>query len=315
MTQKLIGVHVFEKSGPIEWEPLLASIQLISALSWKMHHGRIELYANSEWLDVLRGYGIDQAYDSINIIEPENADSPINRSIYWAWPKMRIARNLTANHVMLDTDLWINSPIEIDESCDFMGFHEETWSSSNPTNPYPDFDQIIDKADLGRWDKAVNPVNCALLWINNPSLLNEWLTKAEEIVVSTGEGRIADPKQFVHQVFVEQRLLPMIAKERSLRYKTFLPIVYQSHVMDMGMGECWIPEPDSWSIEILEKVKSFIHIWGCKKMWTYDDAMRNYHCNMVCTELKKYWRKFNVEPAIQGVLRMQENYTPSSESV
>ena len=60
MPQNLTGIHVFEKNGPIEWEQMLAAAQFISALNWKKHHGRIELYTNDSWLSILKKYGVDE---------------------------------------------------------------------------------------------------------------------------------------------------------------------------------------------------------------------------------------------------------------
>ncbi len=314
MTRRLTGIHVFEKNGPIEWEPMLAAIQLISALSWKKHHGRIELYANEEWLDVLRKYGIDQIYDYIDTTELSKKNESINSTLYWSWPKMKIAKKLTPDHVMIDTDLWINSPIEVNDEMDFIGFHEETWSDLNPNNTYPDFDPLIMPNDLGRWDKTVRPINCALLWVNNSELLNLWLAEAEKIAISTGAGKLPDPNLSVHQVFIEQRLLPMIANELKLRYSTFLPIVYQSHIMDMGLGECWLPDPKTWSPEMIDAVKAFIHIWGCKKLWSHDELMKLHHCRLICEELGKYWKEFDISLATQAVMRILDGQGESDGS-
>ena len=232
--------------------------------------------------------------------------------MYWAWPKMHIARRLTPESVMIDTDLWINSPIEVDKNQDFIGFHKENWSDLNPTNVYPDFDKIVNPSDIGRWDKTIMPINCALLWIGNADLLQSWLDKAEEIAIETGNGRVVDSNRVIHQVFIEQRLLPIIANEMGLTHKTFLPIVYQSHIMDMGKGECWLPDPNEWTDDMLKTVRNFIHIWGCKKMWTHDKDMRNYHRKSMCIELRKFWKKYDVGPMIDEIAKMSDDYSTSS---
>ena len=300
MGRPLTGIHVFEKRGPIEWEGIIAAIQLLSAISWKRYHGNIELYTNSAWLEVLKRYKIDQVYSTIHEIPEQN--KLIDRNLFWSWPKLQVARKMTPEHVMLDTDLWITASLEIDPAQDFMAFHNETWSAADPATAYPDFDIMLKPDLVGRWDKSVRPVNCALLWFHNMELLNRWLDLAEEIAVSPESRRLSDESRVVHAVFIEQRLLAMVAREMGLSNSTFLGLTYLTHVTDTGNGECWFPAPADWPNSRRLQIEAFKHIWGCKRLWTYDAVLRNHQFRVIASELHRFSGEYEIEPALADVL-------------
>ena len=298
----LTGIHVFEKRGVIEWEPAIVAMQLLSALSWKRYHGKIELYTNEPWLEVLKRYGVDSVYDIVDTEELKNQPPEIDHTKFWSWPKMHIARTLTPDRVMLDTDLWITSAIVLDQGSDFMGFHEEVPSSTDPITPYPDFDDMIPTDMIGRFDKLVLPMNAAILWIQNSELRDKWLETAHRIVTSPYSIKVDDPRQVIHAVFVEQRLLPMIANELGAKSATFLPCKYLTDSEVVATGDCWIPRPTEWSPTQRLTVEKVRHVWGCKRLWTFDEPLRIHQFHVIAHELSRYSNVYNVQQLVDSLI-------------
>ena len=274
MIKEILGVHVWEKYGPVEWEEELLAITLLSILKWKKHHGRIALYTNEEYLDLIKPYGIDQLYDYVDTETLTKVSPYVNKNRYWAFGKIHVASTITEPFVILDNDLWINRPLELDDNMSYVGYHYENFDSKKEDTPYVDFFNLIPPSMIGRWNREVLPTNTALLWINNPDLLKEWVECATEIASHPMQIEIDDPKNLRRTVLIEQRLLPMIAAEKNLPYSTFIPQVYQTQNLSIGNGWEWEPHPSYWTEEQTNAFDSIRHIWGGKTLWSVNDRIK-----------------------------------------
>jgi hypothetical protein len=270
----MLGVHVFEKRGPIEWEDEMLAVNLLSILSWKKFHGPIHLYTNEEYLETLRKWGIDKFYDKIDTHTLKQIPDRLNQKDYWAFGKIHVAGEISEPFVLIDTDLWLNGPLEFDNDYSFVAYHYENFDIESKLNPYVDFDNFIPEKWIGRWNKDIMPVNTALLWFNNNVLKNEWIEIAKEIALQPNQTSLEDRFGSKKMVLIEQRILPMLAYERGLKYDTFIYHIYQSHLIGNREGFEWDPPTRDWNEQERKDFSKIRHIWGAKKYFKFDKEFK-----------------------------------------
>lgn len=289
--KEILGVHVYEKRGPIEWEEELLAVNLLSILSWKRFHGRIHLYTNDEYLETLKKWGIDKLYDKIDTQTLKQIPDRLNQKEYWAFGKIHIAGEITEPFVLIDTDLWINAPLDFNEKSAFTAYHFENFDERFPLNPYVDFDNLIPPKWLGRWKKDIMPVNTALLWVNHQLLKNEWVEIAKEIALQTDQVELEDPHNSKKMVLIEQRILPMLAFERGLKYDTFIYHIYQSHLSGYFDGSEWDPHVKEWSEGERMDFEKIRHIWGGKRFFGSDPEFKKAVFDCILRDFEPYSEK------------------------
>lgn len=267
---EITGIHVFEKRGPIEWEDQIVSLQALSALSWRKFHGKIKLYTNPEWLAVLRERNVDVIYDEVHFLSP---DQEVDQEKFWAWSKIKVAAQQTKPFVMLDTDLWINQPLKIDEETSLVGYHYEWFDETESDATYIDFRNIIPREWLKRWDSSILPINAALVYFKDLDLVKEWFECAKACATQL-EVQIEDPHNVRLMCFIEQRLLAMLAAEKGISISTFIPQIYISSRSGIISGQQWWPHPEDWDGDQKAQFGSIRHIWGGKKIWKTHDEFR-----------------------------------------
>jgi len=289
VSRKLLGVHVFQKLGEIDNQKELLEIQHLSALSWKRLYGRIYLYTNEEWLKEIEALGFDTVYDKIDTKALSTIPKEVNQKVYWAYGKLHISSLIDEDEfVLIDNDLWINEELNFDSTMSFMGYHYENFNQKDPSTPYVDFDNLIPSKYVGRWNKKLMATNCALLWINNKELKNQWLSIAKDIATNPDQVEIEDPSNVRKMIFIEQRLLPMISEEMNLPYSVFMTTpVYQAASLESFDGNVWDPKPENWTNEITERFLSIRHIWGGKKLWNDYPEVKAAQLNVVYEDLTR----------------------------
>jgi hypothetical protein len=138
---------------------------------------------------------------------------------------------------VLDTDLWVKGGLNLDLSQNLIGYHKEH-ISDHPRNPYISPTNFLDcrKYDF---DWTINPINCGFLYFNSQFLVQLWVSIAEEVVKSSDSnitnGISSDT------IFIEQRLLSVIAEKLRLKWTTLIDNVYypECDVNDEGLE--WKP--------------------------------------------------------------------------
>jgi hypothetical protein len=280
MSQQITGVHIFEKLGPIEWEDELIAIQALSVLTWKKYHGRIELYCNEEHLESLKKWGVDMLYDNINTELLGELPKDINKTEYWNFCKIFIPSRIEPPFVLVDTDLWITSPLEFDFNKSFISYHQESFDKTKESNFYSDFSDFIPEKYIGYFDETTKPTNVALLFFTDKELINTWYKTVCEIINEKRKTRLKNTQKVT---FLEQWLLPMIAKKNNIDYGTFIPQIYDSTNTDYMDDNLWSPPYSKWSEEEKNKFEKIKHIWGLKKEFNDNniltqvfDKVRNY---------------------------------------
>jgi hypothetical protein len=279
--REILGVHVFQKTSEIDFEDDLAKIQYLSALSWKQFHGKIRLYTNEAWLDVMKRNGYDSVYDLIDTEELGTIPRKVNQTRFWAYGKLHVLAIIEEPCVIVDTDLWLRKPIELDDNMSYMGYHFENFNTQIDDSTYVDFENFVPSKYAGKWNRSLMATNSALLWLNNDELKQRWLSVVDEVVEQTSTMDIDDPKNVRLMVFIEQRLLPMIASEMNLRYGVFMPsIIYQSNEM-LSSEMRWDPQPANWTEKQKEEYFSIRHIWGGKRFWKSEPSVRDAQMRVV----------------------------------
>lgn len=264
MSQQITGVHIFEKLGPIDWEDELIVIQALSALTWKKYHGRIELYCNEEHLESLKKWGVDKIYDKVDTEFLKNAPYEVDRNEFWTYCKVFMPSMLEPPFVLVDTDLWITGPLDFDFSNSFIAYHEESFDRNKGHDYYVNFDDFIPEKYIGYFDTTTKPTNVALLLINDMSLVIEWNRVVHEIISEKRKTRLDRSQK---TIFLEQWVLPMVAKKMNKKYNTFIPQVYDSTNPNFMDDDLWEPPVSRWSDEEKMKFEKIKHVWGLKKMF------------------------------------------------
>jgi len=281
---KITGVHIFEKLGPINWEDELIAIQALSALTWKKYHGRIELYCNEEHLESLKKWGIDKLYDKIDTELLKELPTYVDRSEYWTFCKIFIPSKLEPPFVLIDTDLWITSPLEFDFTKSFVAYHEENFDQSKTHNFYNNFDDFLPEKYLNYFDSKTKPTNVALLFLNDQELISSWYNIVCEIIKEDRKTRLDIGQK---ATFLEQWILPMMGKKLGKDYGTFISQIYDSTNDNFMDDLLWDPPVSKWNEEEKSKFEKIKHVWGLKKFF-HDD----YILKEIFTKVRDYISEF-----------------------
>jgi len=288
------GYHVFYQSKEVdnEFEEINYLVQIASILFWKKNQGKMSLYCNSKYLNFIKKWEIDSLYDEINIECLDKIPYKQYLDKYWSFCKIEAAFDISKkdkDFVIIDTDLWIQEPINIDSDFQFIGYHQEK-CLNHPNNPYIEPNNFINLRDLKLFDWSISPINCAFLYLNSKDLINEWYKWSLKVIENNKDN--SKKEMSVDTIFIEQRLLPTIAHTLGMNVGTLIPNVYQPHIKSDNLGSEWIPKIGfditnqymSWNIK---------HVWGLKKM--YDDPnIRSIIIDTVTGSLNTYFKDWEI---------------------
>jgi L-rhamnose mutarotase len=282
-----------------EYEAIDFLVQIASILFWKKNHGNISLYCNSEYLPIISKWGIDKLYTSINTDCLDKMPYSDVSKKYWSFCKIHAALDISEidkDFCIIDTDLWIQEPINIDSEYQFIGYHAEqylddselemclTIQEISSINPYINPKLFLNNKDYSLLSWDILPINCAFLYLNSKDLVKEWYKWTVKVIELNKDKD--EFSQSADTIFIEQRLLPTIAYGLKLRFGTLIPNIYYPHIPSDNLGTEWKPRIGfdelnqymSWNIK---------HIWGLKKMYDNID-IRNMVIDTVIGSLDNY---------------------------
>jgi hypothetical protein len=279
----LNAFHVYYLREPVteKWEFINTLVQYASIVHWKKYYGPVHLYCNTLFYEEVKKNKLDRFYDSINVevLDGLPADKLTK---FWSFGKLMAIRDISekwSNFVVLDTDLWFRDHVKLDLKSNLIGYHKE-FISDHPRNPYVSPENFIDckKYDF---DWSVNPINCGFLYFNSQSLVQLWVSIAEEIVNNSNEVMINDISS--DTIFIEQRLLAVIADKLKLQYETIIDNVYYPEVEINEEGHEWSPRigHTEENLVITSKIK---HVWGLKKRY-HEPSIRELVLNVCLNSL------------------------------
>lgn len=262
----LNAFHVYYLREPVteKWEFINTLVQYASIVHWKKYYGPVHLYCNTLFYEEVKKNKLDRFYDSINVevLDGLPADKLTK---FWSFGKLMAIRDISekwSNFAVLDTDLWFRDHVKLDLKSNLIGYHKE-FISDHPRNPYVSPENFIDckKYDF---DWSVKPINCGFLYFNSQLLVQLWVSIAEEIVNNSNEVMINDISS--DTIFIEQRLLAVIADKLKLQYETIIDNVYYPEVEINEEGHEWSPRigHTEENLVLTSKIK---HVWGLKKRY------------------------------------------------
>lgn len=291
------GYHVYYSYPSTKpesiYEPINILVQLASALHWKKFFGSINLYCNDSHLISLQEYGINAVYDKIDLELINNMPHVDGR--YWAFSKIYLAQHLLktqSNLTLIDTDLWVSEiPPTFDPTLAAQGLHFEVFDEEHPYSPY--INPIYFDFGPSGFDWDVLPINTAFLYLSDAELVNEWYEHCLAIIAANINTE--DYGGSREMVFLEQRLLPTLAKFRGKKIDTLLPVSFNTCLPIDGkeIGNPWYPPFDS-SIELTKFETLIKHVWGRKRH--YDEKpIRTSIVKAVIFDLNKNFTSVELE--------------------
>ena len=270
--ENLTAYHVYYQNKDFgEYFEIDLLVQLASALFWKKNYGPIKLYCNKKFLETLKQYDLDKVYDEVNTTLMESIPYKEYLPKYWSFCKIYLAKYLTQREerfVILDTDLWIREDIGLDFTLDLINYHEEIYKEKQTPLTYVSPKNFVSKSKFKEYNWDILPANGAFIYLNNKSLINKWYIEVIDVI----ESNKNKPKLEYNAdtVFIEQRLLPVIADNMGLKRDVVFPSKYKTWITDVGDLSEWEPVLDSTErgAYLMDHCK---HIWGIKNSYRYKE--------------------------------------------
>jgi hypothetical protein len=269
----------FWKNNPEEWDAIDVLAQLTSILFWKKNYGPIKLYANTDHLNHIKKYGIEQEYDFIDTDLLDSIPHKDKASRYWSFSKIHAAKEIAKHDTefcIIDTDLWLKEPGLLKTDCDFTAFHEEWFDINKGFNNYHDAINWMDQHEVDKFDWSCWPINCAIMHFKNRTqeLINTWYDEVTKVILL---DKNPDCQKNISNsaIFVEQRMLPTIANKLGVSYNTIKPnsFLVRSFKDKVGWNNSWVP-PLYSSEESIRIEKSIAHVWGKRIKYRHDGFRR-----------------------------------------
>lgn len=300
----MTGYHIYyQTSEDGEYEQINYLVQLASILNWKKNYGPIKLYCNQRFLESISKYGIDKEYDFIDTEYLESVPYKDSMSTFWSFCKIYVAKKIVeteSEFCILDTDLWIQAPNLLSQEHDLVLYHAEAYDLNYELNPYPEPRNWLIDSELEEYDWNISPANCAILYFKNKSkeLIDAWYEFAIKVVERHKDNN-TEPNLRCGTIFIEQRLLPTIAKKMGISMTVVSPCTYLTWIpTPLSDGREWRPVLD-YSERSLYIASNIKHVWGAKKFYSenwireliIDTAMRGI--NVVQNQERKYFKLYS----------------------
>lgn len=278
--------HVYYKSKDVnQFHEIDLLINLASCLFWKKYYGSIKLYCNQEFLDYIKAYGLDKAYDEINVDVLENIPYKNYLSKYWSFCKIYIVKYISQiedRFVIIDNDFYPSLPHDIDWEFDFIGYHREAFDINDERNVYEPPQNFLSQENYSKLNWDVYPINCAFMYFNNKNLINTWYNWVQGIIENNANKPHISAN--ADTVFIEQRLIAALASSLGLRFTCILPNIYLQYVDFNRNGHEWFPLIDS-KPEYRNLFNKFRHIWGLKRHYN-EKEWRDFIINLIIEDLE-----------------------------
>lgn len=209
----------------------------LSARLWQRFNGSITLITDEIGFDYIKKTDLSKAYDEIlPILDLRNFG--IVPTKYWASGKIQALTKIAAPCVIIDMDmlLWQKLPVE---SAKLLVTHNEPLKLK--CYPTPDFFYTdAEYSYPSEWDFTVEPLNTAILYLEEDEFKNYYATQSIRFMYSEKES---PDNGVVCMVFAEQRILAMCAAAKGIKAKLLLDYNH-------------LAEPQSL----------LTHIWSAKKI-------------------------------------------------
>ena len=225
--------------------------QIISALSWQRHNGKIGLVADENAINALGK--LTKIYDKVLPLPEMNG---IDNIAFWAGGKIFALGELTAPCAVIDTDFIVWEHLALKDGV--------TVAHREPINPfvYPNFDAF--KMDDGyefnpKWNWAEEPCNTAFMYFSDNDFKNYYVEQSKEFMKNAHNC----DSVLTYMVFAEQRMLAMCAKEQGVAVNALM------------------------DYEHLGEDKRFTHLWGYKQVLKENKTEHDAFCKRCAARIEK----------------------------
>lgn len=232
----------------------------LSALVWRRENGSISMLCDSVARDYYESHGLAFLWDGGVYPVLDEMDGSIDPICFWAAGKLYALRKFGAPCVMLDTDFIVWRDLSARLAPHKLAvIHREDMIP----DIYPDASALHTHRpfDFTELDWTVLPTNTALSWFADTDFVAYYTQTALSFM------RAASPADhhLTYMVFAEQRLLPMLAKQRGVSICSLmeLPELFCS-------GQNW-----------------FTHIWGFKQQMRQSEQTYQTFCTRCAKRLQK----------------------------
>ena len=294
--------HVYYKSKDVSnFHEIDLLINLASCLFWKKYYGSIKLYCNQEFLDYIKPYGLDQAYDEINVDVLENIPYKSYLSKYWSFCKIYIVKYISQiedKFVIIDNDFYPSLPHDIDWKKDFIGYHREAFDYNDEKNVYEPPQSFLSEENYSKLNWDIFPINCAFMYFNNKLLIDTWYNWVEGIIKNNAEK--PQVSYSADTVFIEQHLIAALVSTLNLNWGVILPNIYLQYVDFNRKGYEWFPLVDS-KPEYRNLFNKFRHIWGLKRHYN-EKEWRDFIINLVLDDLEFHIGWDNIDKKYTNII-------------
>ena len=304
----MTGYHVYFKNKEIEpYHEIDLLTTLLSCLSWKKYYGPIKLFCNQEFLDYIKEYGLDKAYDEINVDVSNTIPYKKYLDKYWSFNKIHVAKlisEIEEKFVILDNDFYVRIPYEFNWDSNFIGYHYEAYNINSSENVYLDPKVFLDEENYKKLNWGMPPINCAFMYFNSKNLIDTWYSWATGVI----EFNKDKPRNRYDSdtIFIEQRLLPTLCDALNLSYGTLLPNYYLQYIPFNEEGYEWFPLMDS-DLRYRELFDNFRHIWGMKRYYN-QKKWRQKISDIQLKDLKFYHNYSEISNNFPQIISKCEEY-------
>ncbi|MFF0861458.1 hypothetical protein ACFYUV_06880 [Nonomuraea sp. NPDC003560] len=215
--------------------------------SWRAFHGGVELVTDTLGAKYAAEQGLDVLYDRVDTALDALDELDIDPLFYFAAGKSHLATLRRAPFAVIDTDLYLRSPIE---GLDRGGFVFAHWESTGNA-VYPPVAEVPNQggADLSRWVFDTPAANMAISVFLNDEHRAAYAAASMEFMTGNAAPSEVDP--LVRQTFAEQRLAPAVARALGIDLR---PVT----------GRFWIVEAERWDGP--PHAGLFHHTWHHKRI-------------------------------------------------
>lgn len=262
----MLAVHTFwskpcrlRNDGEVIISDIEMLVLILSALEWKKNNGKIIMVTDKE------GYKYSEENGILNIWEDCRTDLDNIKNIdpfsFWAAGKLYALNIVPKPCVMLDTDMIIWKNIKNLLIDDVVVAHKEDISAT--VYPHPSTFEFKEGKEIiipKEWDFSIDAANTAFLYIKDASFAEYYVKCAFKYIEVLDTNKLSPVQSMC---FVEQRLLPVCAKEKNITV---------SELMDYRM---------------LDKQNFCTHLWGAKKSICQSDELNEKFCRRCMLRIKK----------------------------
>ncbi len=256
---EVTGVHVLTApaASALEMYDFEVAAMVLSAKNWRAHCGPMVLFVNRRALDFVKKLGVVSLYDRLHLFHPGDF-AGINRCYFWAAGKVVAAGKVSLPFAIVDLDCFVRRrpKFDLDAAVQPLNFERNYHCYQNCEAKYGG---LLPGFSPNDWDAT--PVNVGLLGYYDSRLRDAYVSAAVDAMrrITAADHRYPGVNPFRdHIIFVEQKLLPMMAHQAALELSVFEDGFYDGYLATERLTHLWgikgeyLRRPD-WKLGFLEE--------------------------------------------------------------